>query len=209
MQRTSTSAFTLTEVVAALGICVFALVSLVALFGSGLRDRRESRDELQAANLVSQIIVARLAAPSVSGPDVVIPAAALTGSYAAVYSSSAPGYVHANGKLLATPADAAYSVVCLAGTSSATGPNLSQVYIMLSWPAMAKPNTAIGKYEIQVTIPPNTTATAYVPAKNGESVTESGKPAAAAEGVQFLRMEKNTAVYAVGSGTYQFLSTLP
>jgi hypothetical protein len=30
-----------------------------------------------------------------------------------------------------------------------------------------------------------------------------------AEGVQFLRMENNAAVYAVGSGTYQFQSTLP
>jgi alpha-L-rhamnosidase len=40
-------------------------------------------------------------------------------------------------------------------------------------------------------------------------VTESGKPAAQAAGVKFLRMENNAAVYAVGSGAYQFQSTLP
>jgi alpha-L-rhamnosidase len=39
-------------------------------------------------------------------------------------------------------------------------------------------------------------------------VTESGRPATEADGVKFLRMENNAAVYAVGSGTYQFQSSL-
>lgn len=62
---------------------------------------------------------------------------------------------------------------------------------------------------MQVTIPVNTTATVFVPAKDAASVTESGKPAAIDEGVKFLRMENGAAVYAVGSGTYQFQSTIP
>ena len=62
---------------------------------------------------------------------------------------------------------------------------------------------------MEVTIPANTTATVFVPAKDAAGVTESGKPAAKAEGVKFLRMEDNAAVYAVGSGTYRFRSTLP
>lgn len=33
--------------------------------------------------------------------------------------------------------------------------------------------------------------------------------AAKSKGVKFLRMENNAAVYAVGSGTYRFQSTLP
>ena len=40
-------------------------------------------------------------------------------------------------------------------------------------------------------------------------VLESGKPAAQAEGVKFLRVQHNAAVYAVDSGTYRFQSTLP
>ena len=60
-----------------------------------------------------------------------------------------------------------------------------------------------------MTIAANTTATVFVPAKDVASVTESGRPANFAEGVKFLRMENNAAVYAVGSGTYQFQSTLP
>jgi len=61
---------------------------------------------------------------------------------------------------------------------------------------------------MDVTIPPNATATVYVPTKDADGVTESGKPAAKAEGVTFLRMKDAVAVYAVGSGAYHFQSTL-
>jgi alpha-L-rhamnosidase len=66
-----------------------------------------------------------------------------------------------------------------------------------------------GQLVIEVTIPANATATVFVPAKDAAGVTESGKSAAQAEGVKFLRMQNNAAVYAVGSGTYRFQSTLP
>ena len=59
---------------------------------------------------------------------------------------------------------------------------------------------------MDVTTPPNSTATIYVPAKDAASVTESGKPAGEANGVKFLRMENGAAIYAVGSGNYQFQS---
>jgi len=65
-----------------------------------------------------------------------------------------------------------------------------------------------GKLTMDVTIPPNTTAKVFVPAKDAASVTESGKLAKEGEGVKFLRMENNAAVYAVGSGNYQFQSSL-
>jgi hypothetical protein len=65
------------------------------------------------------------------------------------------------------------------------------------------------KLTLDVTIPANTTATVFVPAKDASAVTESGKPVTKAEGVKFLRMENGAAVYAVGSGTYRFESTLP
>ncbi len=66
-----------------------------------------------------------------------------------------------------------------------------------------------GRLVLEVTVPANTTATVYVPAKDAAGVTESGKLVAQAEGVKFLRMENNAAVYAVGSGTYRFQSTHP
>jgi alpha-L-rhamnosidase len=57
---------------------------------------------------------------------------------------------------------------------------------------------------LSVVIPPNTTATVYLPAADPAGITESGKPAAEAEGVKFLRMEQRAAVYEVGSGSYAF-----
>ena len=65
------------------------------------------------------------------------------------------------------------------------------------------------KLTMDVAIPVNTTATVFVPAKDAVGVTESGTPASNAEGVKLLRLENNAAVYAVGSGTYRFQSTLP
>ena len=57
---------------------------------------------------------------------------------------------------------------------------------------------------LTTSIPQNTTATVHVPAKGAASVLESGKPAAAVDGVTFLRMEDGAAVFAVESGRYQF-----
>jgi alpha-L-rhamnosidase len=64
-----------------------------------------------------------------------------------------------------------------------------------------------GKLKMDVTIPPNTTATVYVPAKDAAAVTESGVSAAKADGVKFLRQEGATAVFVIGSGEYHFHST--
>ena len=65
------------------------------------------------------------------------------------------------------------------------------------------------KLTMDVTIPANTTAVVYVPAKDEAGVTESGKPAAKVDGVKFLRLADSAAVYEVGSGTYRFHSALP
>jgi alpha-L-rhamnosidase len=62
------------------------------------------------------------------------------------------------------------------------------------------------QFMLKASIPCNTTATVHVPAANVDSVTESGKPATASTGVKFLRMENGSAVFAVGSGQYQFES---
>lgn len=65
-----------------------------------------------------------------------------------------------------------------------------------------------GTLALEVVIPPNTTATVHVPAKDQASVTESGKPAAQSAGVEFLRMEDGAAVFAIGSGVYDFQSRM-
>jgi alpha-L-rhamnosidase len=64
------------------------------------------------------------------------------------------------------------------------------------------------KLTVEVTIPPNTTATVHIPASDAADVTESGNPVAKANGVKFLRMENGATVYEVGSGSYGFKSRL-
>ncbi|MBI1762040.1 MAG: glycoside hydrolase family 78 protein [Acidobacteria bacterium] len=61
-----------------------------------------------------------------------------------------------------------------------------------------------GGFKLDVTIPANTAATVYVPAKNAESVLEGDAPASQTTGVQFVRLEGGAAVFEVQAGRYNF-----
>ena len=61
-------------------------------------------------------------------------------------------------------------------------------------------------FALTVIIPANTTATIYIPATKEKDVTESGKRTAKSNGIKFLRIENDKAIYEVGSGEYKFLS---
>jgi alpha-L-rhamnosidase len=61
-----------------------------------------------------------------------------------------------------------------------------------------------GAFILNVTIPANTTATVYLPAKDPAKITERGNSADKAEGVQFLRVENGRSIFEIGSGTYNF-----
>jgi alpha-L-rhamnosidase len=62
--------------------------------------------------------------------------------------------------------------------------------------------------KLHVTIPPNTTATIYVPANDAASVQESGRPAANSDGIKAQGMDSasKAAIFAVASGDYTFSS---
>lgn len=59
---------------------------------------------------------------------------------------------------------------------------------------------------MDVAIPPNSTATVYVPAKTDADVTVNGQQLSNAYHVTFLRMEGDRAVLKVGSGKFIFSS---
>jgi len=61
-----------------------------------------------------------------------------------------------------------------------------------------------GRFDWAVTVPPNTTATVYVPAASVDAVTESGGPLAKAKCVKVLRAEGGAVMVAVESGRYRF-----
>ena len=59
-----------------------------------------------------------------------------------------------------------------------------------------------------ISIPANSSAIIYVPATAVNNVTDSGRAISGDEGVKFLRMEKDRAVFEIGSGDYSFKSTM-
>lgn len=61
---------------------------------------------------------------------------------------------------------------------------------------------------LHIVIPPNTTATVYVPANDTKSIKEGNKPALKSEGVRFLRQESGATIFEVVSGTYDFTSSI-
>ena len=63
-----------------------------------------------------------------------------------------------------------------------------------------------GQFTLKVTIPANTTATVYMPAKSLDTVMEGWRSAARSEGVTFLRQEDGRAVFNIVSGSYDFES---
>jgi hypothetical protein len=66
-----------------------------------------------------------------------------------------------------------------------------------------------GKFTLSISIPANTTATVYMPARAATQVMESGRPVAQAKGVKLLQQRNGVALFAVGAGTYRFTAELP
>lgn len=64
-------------------------------------------------------------------------------------------------------------------------------------------------FDWQITVPPNTTATIYVPAAKPNEVSEGNAPASNSPGVKPLRPVEAAAVYQLDAGKYHFKSTLP
>ncbi|HSU52552.1 MAG TPA: alpha-L-rhamnosidase C-terminal domain-containing protein, partial [Candidatus Dormibacteraeota bacterium] len=62
------------------------------------------------------------------------------------------------------------------------------------------------RFELDVTIPANTTATVRVPTSDSTSITESGKALKNADGAKLIRQEADAALLEIGSGTYHFVA---
>ena len=65
-----------------------------------------------------------------------------------------------------------------------------------------------GRFTWRVAVPPNVVATAWVPTSDPDSVTESGRPVAAAPGVAVVGPEPGRLVVTLGSGVYEFAAEL-
>jgi hypothetical protein len=80
-------------------------------------------------------------------------------------------------------------------------------YDSIHGPISVRWDRSDGRFKLTTTIPMNTTATVFVPAKDGTEVKEGATPADQSPGVKFLRRDGDRAVYSVESGSYEFEST--
>ncbi|MHA1313085.1 MAG: family 78 glycoside hydrolase catalytic domain [Candidatus Helarchaeota archaeon] len=65
-----------------------------------------------------------------------------------------------------------------------------------------------GKFHLKISIPPNVTASVHIPARNAESITESGTPINAVKDVKLLSHENDVAIIEIQSGRYKFISLM-
>jgi alpha-L-rhamnosidase len=102
-----------------------------------------------------------------------------------------PGYKHV--LLKPTPGGG------LTSAAASVGSPYGNVYC--SW------STAGHDLVVNATVPPNTTATLYLPAASSDNVNESATSADKATGVKYLRDQEQRKVYDLESGTYSFKVT--
>lgn len=62
------------------------------------------------------------------------------------------------------------------------------------------------QFDLEVTLPANTSATIHMPAATARDITENGQPLAGARGVQVLRTQGDRTLLEAGSGHYRFSS---
>jgi len=151
-------AFSLVEVIFALAIAAFALVGLVGLLGTGLHTGKDSEEQIRAANVASLLASGAAAwgkttEPGGTGvPAFGIPRTpTLINSYTNAFTS--PTYIGYDGGITTNIGAAAYQITCNAGTNAVTGSQVSQVYVVLTWPPSAATNTAPGRYELLTYVP--------------------------------------------------------
>ena len=140
-------AFSLVEVVLALGIATFAIVTILALLPVGLQSSRNSIDESAALNILSSVVADRRATPLASS-SVVYQLPALTNSMTSVTNTFG---VADNDQPVASLNQARYRIRCVITPPAAGTLNPYTANINASWPALSTNSAA--SVEVVVTFP--------------------------------------------------------
>jgi uncharacterized protein (TIGR02598 family) len=155
-QLQASRGFTLVEVVIALGITAFCLAILLGLFAVGLRNSRESAEQILAAHLAQSIIDTRRAAPTATFTGYFpLPA---TGTFLTPGGAAVTGtkLIDQNGNVTTSATSAQYGLTytitppAIASSTSSGTLTLSgvQLYLCLYWPPQTTLATSVGRYEI-------------------------------------------------------------
>ncbi|MCE5185572.1 MAG: glycoside hydrolase family 78 protein [Planctomycetaceae bacterium] len=79
-------------------------------------------------------------------------------------------------------------------------------YRSIAGPIVSNWKLENNRFILDVRIPPNTSATVFVPSAQTEMITESGVKASEAQGVSFIKQSGQYSLYKVNSGNYKFVA---
>jgi Tfp pilus assembly protein PilV len=147
-------AFSLVEVVLALGVASFALISLIGLFAHALETTRESTQAILASNAAASIIALERVSPTNglanASPIPRLDQASSNFTPSPSFSINPAVYVTSSGQVTNSASHASYGLLYQVVPNATT--NAAQVYLMLYWPPEGSPTNSIGKYEISTQV---------------------------------------------------------
>ncbi len=156
-------AFSLVEVVVALGIFVFVGFALIGVLSVGIQSNRDSKEQLQASNIMEFLCSTRRAAPVTdissagTGSQPNFPLPVLFSSAwpnSSTNNFTSPIYLNWDGAST-TQANAIFGLLFnITGPATYTprsNPGFSTVYVCVYWPAQAPPKAASGHVEVTST----------------------------------------------------------
>jgi uncharacterized protein (TIGR02598 family) len=149
MKSVPPRAFSLIEVVLALGVTTFCIVALMGLFALGMKTEKESAEELQAAHIAQGILAARRGAPGADlGGNFPLPALQA--------GSSVPKTtvkLRRDGSPAADTAESRYALTYRIDAPTSGSRGNFVVHLNLHWPAQAAAAEAQGHLEFLTILP--------------------------------------------------------
>lgn len=141
--------FSLIEVVLALGLASFVLVSILGLFGSGLKGVGESEARIEAANAAAGILGQRLAIPVGTLPDSPLPALILS-NLPGASTNALEGRVQVDSTGALVPEGGRFGLTyrIWRDVSLSTNSRQVKVHLLLTWPAGASAGDTGNQYDL-------------------------------------------------------------
>jgi type II secretory pathway pseudopilin PulG len=150
----------LVEIVVALAIFIFAGFALIGLLGVGMQNNRDSKEQLQAANIAEFICSTRRGTPMTDfSVNLTQPGFPLPVLYSSAWAPNfttnnfaSPTLLTWDGLATANPANArfgfVYSIVSAPNYVASVKPGIATVYFSLYWPAESSTTTSAGHFEV-------------------------------------------------------------
>jgi uncharacterized protein (TIGR02598 family) len=142
----SRAGFSLVEVVIALGVTAFCLISILGLIFAGLQGTQQTSEQTGAVGIATDVIADLKATPTQGTPTspnfgITIPTTATTTPMTFfIESDGSASSTAASPNFAKTPDQNARYRVSLGFPQSTTGRSATPVRVMITWPALADPN---------------------------------------------------------------------